>query len=237
MSKTLIILKTGSPYAELKRQQGDFVNWIRQRLGDTDFETVVVDAEAGGALPQPQNGQAVIITGSHAMITERRAWSERCAVWLKEAVQGGMPVLGICYGHQLLAHALGGEVGRNPHGREFGTVEIQRTPAAESDRLFSALPERFEAQVCHTQSVLHLPAGAVVLAESARDGAQAVRYGENVWGVQFHPEFNAAAMRFYLRRFEKRLTDEGQDVRRLLEEVRETPLSGSLIQKFCELVL
>ena len=58
------------------------------------------------------------------MVSEREPWSERAAEWLREVAQRGIPLLGICYGHQLLAHALGGRVGANPQGREIGTVEV-----------------------------------------------------------------------------------------------------------------
>lgn len=236
MTKPLLIIQTGSTYRELRKEQGDFVDWIRARLGEDQENVQVADVTAGEKLPAIRGLKAVIVTGSHAMVTERRAWSERTAEWLVEAVAQGLAVLGICYGHQLLAHALGGKVGKNPNGREFGAVQVELNATAQSDALFSQLPGHFPALVCHTQSVLHLPAGAVPLGQSRRESYQAVRYAEGVWGVQFHPEFSALAMRYYLQRYAYRLSREGQNVQELLEGVRETPESASLIQKFCALV-
>lgn len=80
-----------------------------------------------------------------------------------------MPALGICYGHQLLGHALGGTVGNHPDGGEFGTVEVRLLPEAAADPLFAGLPAVFPAQLFHRQSVLYLPSGAQVLASSQRE--------------------------------------------------------------------
>ena len=83
----------------------------------------------------------VIVTGSGAMVTDRADWSERSADWLRDAAHDGMSLLGICYGHQLLAHALGGEVGDNPAGREIGHGALElHAAAASDDPLFSGLP-------------------------------------------------------------------------------------------------
>jgi GMP synthase (glutamine-hydrolysing) len=72
----------------------------------------------------------------------------------------------------------------------IGTVAIERLPAAADDALLAAAPARFVAHASHQQSVLELPAGAVVLARSAHDPHHAVRYAPRAWGLQFHPEFS-----------------------------------------------
>lgn len=78
-------------------------------------------------------------SGSSAMISHREAWNERTADWLRDAAACATPVLGICYGHQLLAHALGGRVGPNPHRREIGTV-LLRLASEAGDALLALLP-------------------------------------------------------------------------------------------------
>src|SRR5690606_27402387 len=142
-----------------------------------------VDVEGGDALPGRDGFAGVLVTGSAAMVTERLDWSERAAGWLREAAHAGVPVFGICYGHQLLAHALGGEVGDNPNGREMGTVAIDLLPDAASDPLFAGLPASFPAQATHLQSVLRAPEGATVLARSVHDACHAFRWGDTAWGV------------------------------------------------------
>ncbi|MCR6495022.1 glutamine amidotransferase [Thermomonas sp. S9] len=186
MHAPFLILQTGHPTARMRRH-GSFAHWIRVAAGLERDAAVVVDVEHGEALPERAGFAGVIVTGSAAMVTEHRDWSERSAVWLAEAAQAGLPLLGICYGHQLIAHALGGEVGDNPRGREMGTVAVERLPEAAADPLFAGLPARFAAQATHLQSVLRPPAGAVVLARNDHDACHAFRWGSSAWGCSSIP--------------------------------------------------
>jgi GMP synthase (glutamine-hydrolysing) len=167
--RELIILKTGSTLPTLLARKGDFTDWIAAGLDTGSAAVRVVDAENGDALPAYDDVAGVVITGSHAMVTERQPWSEQVAAWLPGLVERGIPTLGICYGHQLLAHALGGEVGNNPNGREFGTIIVELEAAAADDLLLGGLPPSLPVQVCHTQSALTLPAGARRLAHGSRE--------------------------------------------------------------------
>ena len=87
----------------------------------------------GAELPDPRTVAGVIITGAAAMVTEELDWSERTAAWIPAVLEAETPLLGICYGHQLIAHALDGRVAKNLKGREMGTVEVRLTEAAEND--------------------------------------------------------------------------------------------------------
>ncbi|SFR83102.1 GMP synthase (glutamine-hydrolysing) [Marinobacter daqiaonensis] len=231
----LLILKTGSTYPEIRDHFGDFESWFLRELADSR-EAMTVDVSAGEDPGQPADWRGIIVTGSPAMVTDRESWSEKTAAWLRAAVNESVPVLGVCYGHQLLAHGMGGEVGYRPKGRESGTFEVQLTPAGDSDPLFGQLPARFPAHLTHAQSVLTLPEDAVLLACSPGERYQAFRIGQHAWGVQFHPEFNAEIMRAYLGIQAPRLQDEGQDAEALLAAVGETPVAAGLIQRFVEYV-
>jgi GMP synthase (glutamine-hydrolysing) len=153
LNTPFLILETGQPVASMRRH-GTFPHWIRVAAGLERDAAVVAHVEAGDALPPRAGFAGVIVTGSAAMVTDRHDWSERSADWLREAAHGGLPLLGICYGHQLIAHALGGEVGLNPTGREMGTVHLDLHPPAAEDPLFAGLPARIRAQATHLQSVL-----------------------------------------------------------------------------------
>ncbi|GAA0713001.1 glutamine amidotransferase [Dokdonella soli] len=197
--RKFLIVQTGSTLPALRARRGDFPDWFRHGLGLQRRHVDVVRVHAGETLPKPETHVGVIVTGSPAMVSERLSWSEETAAWLRGAVDAGLPVLGVCYGHQLLAHALGGRVDYHPAGREVGTVGIERTPDGAQDALLGIAPAKFLAHASHQQSVLELPPGAVTLARSAHDPHHAIRFAPKVWGLQFHPEFSVEIMRGYLR--------------------------------------
>ncbi len=231
MNAPFLILETGKPVAPMRRH-GDFPHWIRVAAGLPRDAAVVVDVEGGEPLPRREGFAGVIVTGSGAMVTDRLDWSEATAAWLRDAAHAGLPLFGICYGQQLLAHALGGEVGDNPRGREMGTVEIELLPAAADDALFEVLPERFAAQATHLQAVLRTPDGTTVLARSAGDECQAFRWGESAWGVQFHPEFSATHMRGYIQARKVVLQREGLDPQAMLAAVGAAPEARRVMRRF-----
>jgi GMP synthase (glutamine-hydrolysing) len=233
---TLLIVQTGTAIPAVRRQLGDFAQWFRRGLGLSVRQTRVARVDRGAQLPQPRSVSGVVVTGSGAMVTDRLEWSETMARWLRRAVDADIPVLGVCYGHQLLAHALGGRVGYNPHGREMGTVEIARTRAADEDALFDSAPLTFDAQATHLQTVLEPPRDATVLARSLLDGCQAARFAPRAWGLQFHPEFGAREMRAYIRARDGALADEDFDVPTMLRQVRATPQAKSILRRFAGVV-
>lgn len=235
MKKT-IILKLGSTIPRLAAELGDFDQWICSPLEKYRQHMTVVVPPVGEKLPPPEEIAGVVMTGSHAMVTDRRDWSERVASWLPAVVRQGIPVLGICYGHQLLAHALGGDVADNPRGREFGSRRVNLLPAAVGDPLLGGFVPALGANLCHTQSVIRLPREAVRLAWSEQDPHQAFRVGACAWGVQFHPEFGAAATKAYIRESADLLTGEGQDPDDLIRRVVQTPDGAVLLRRFMEIV-
>jgi GMP synthase (glutamine-hydrolysing) len=171
------------------------------------------------------------------MVTEVMPRLGSLTRWLEEAIAAGLPTLGICFGHQLLATLYGGEAGYNPHGLEYGTTTITTTDHARTDPLFSRLPVRFAAHVCHAQSALRLPPDARVLARSALDGYQAFRMGPAVWGVQFHPEFNEHAAAAYCRLRRAALRAQGSDPDALARGCVATPHAARLIGLFADFAL
>jgi GMP synthase (glutamine-hydrolysing) len=166
------------------------------------------------------------------MVTDREAWSERCADWLRRAHAQQIPLLGICYGHQLLAHALGGRVDFHPQGREIGTVRLHCQLQAQDDPLFRGLPAQFLAQMSHLQSVLEAPPGSRALACSAHEAHAALHFGAHSWGLQFHPEFSVLHMRSYIQARADALRREGADPRALRAAVSATPWARRLLRRF-----
>lgn len=233
--KRLLFIKTGYAIKGIPPALLDFEHWTAAAAGLAAEQCHTVTVIDGEQLPDARDYRGVVISGSAAMVSDRHLWSEYTAQWLLDAMQHQVPILGICYGHQLLAHALGGVVDYHPRGREMGTKLIHCAPSARHDELFSCLPSRFLAHTTHMQSVTRLPHGAEVLAWNPFEAHHGVRFAPRVWGVQFHPEFTADAMSHYLQLRGEALLREGFDLARLHAEVSGTAESASLLRRFAAL--
>jgi GMP synthase (glutamine-hydrolysing) len=237
LSRRLLVVKTGSAPPGVRERRGDFEDWIAAGMGHDRSEVAVVNVLEGHPLPEAAEISGVVITGSAAFVSERESWSVRTEEWLVPVVESGVPVLGICYGHQLLAQALGGRVGQNPRGREMGTVRVDLTLAVTvADPLLGQLPHGVDVQVSHVESVLELPEGAVRLGSSAADDHHAFSWGPRAWGVQFHPEFDVDVMRGYVSERAGALRDEGFDPERMEREARDSPHGPAVLRRFGEIV-
>lgn len=230
----LVIVQTGVPPAPVSSRHGTFSCMIRQAAALHSHEVEIVAVHEGALLRPPSSYRAAIITGSPAMVTDRAEWSERTAAWIRQAVDEGLPIYGICYGHQLLAHALGGRVDYHPRGREVGTQTVELLETAGKAALLAGLPTRFPAQLIHQQSVMELPPGATVLARSEHDAHQIVQYDDHVISSQYHPEFCTGIMGTYLAHYGPRLGEEGFDVGALNAQLRPTPEAQQLLLRFVE---
>lgn len=235
--RPLLIVQTGRTHDHIRERLGDFDHWIAAGLRAGGAEVATHDALSDTPPPAPETLAGIVLTGSHAMVSEREPWSEALVPWLQRAVQTATPVLGICYGHQLLAHALGGEVAHHPQGVEIGTVRVQRHAAALTDPLLGKLPDEFDAQATHWQSVRRLPPGAVLLAGNAFEPHHAFRVGPCAWGVQFHPEFSAEALQAYVDGMGPTLAREGRDAAQIRAGLKDTPEAASVLPAFARFVL
>jgi len=232
----LLLIQTGEAPDPIRTQFGGFADWFREAMRLSPAQMRVVRPDAGEALPEPDAIPGAIISGSAAMVTERADWSERTAGWIRDAMDAQTPLFGVCYGHQLMAYALGGTVGWLPAGREIGTQAITRSSRAD-DGWLDKLPASFPAHATHRQTVVTAPPGAGVLARSERDPHQLLRYGAHAFSTQFHPEFNAACMRAYIVARADVLREEELDPEALMAGVRETEASRALLERFAHAAL
>ena len=241
-TQPILLIQTGSAPDDILAPHGDLDHWFQQALGPSAADggsqapnlapVQVVRVFAGEALPAPGRHRVAIITGSWAMVTDRLGWSEATAAWIREAMRIDMPLFGVCYGHQLMAHALGGTVDYHPAGIEIGCLPVERLPAGADDPLAATLPERFPVHLTHMQSVLVPPPGAQVLARSAQDAHQMLRYGPKAVSTQFHPEFTPAITAACITRREAQLRDEGHDPDALLARLSDTAVARGLLRDF-----
>ena len=233
-SGPIVVIKTGRTYPSLARRCGDFEDWTARGLGVEPSSIAIIDVGNGLPLPDPGGIASAVITGSHSMVTDGQSWVEPLAEWLRRLVDEEVPILGVCYGHQLLGHALGARVGFHPDGPEIGTVEVDMLQEGETDPVLGGMPHRFHAHTTHAQSVLTLPDGAVLLARTAHEAHAAFRAGTCAWGVQFHPEYDERIMRHYVREQRETLEALGRDPDRVEAEIRFAD-TGRILRRFAEL--
>lgn len=115
---------------------------------------------------------------------------------LREIADRGKPFFGSCFGHQLLARALGGRVVADHAAAEVGTFDLELTGEGRRDPVFSGMPERFGVHLGHHDRVDRVPPGVAVLAQTTSCPCQAIRVpGKPVYSTQFHCEMSTAHMR------------------------------------------
>jgi len=171
---------------------GVFGEAVRDRGGDLVEWNI-----ATRGLPPQDDYDAVFVFGGamHVDQEERHPWLRLEDDLLRGLLSARVPLMGVCLGAQLVAKSLAAPVGpaANP---EVGWYDVELTPQAEDDPVFSALPKRFEAFQWHRYA-FGLPPGAVPLAQNA-NCLQAYRAGDLAWGIQFHAEVRGDAVAVWI---------------------------------------
>jgi GMP synthase (glutamine-hydrolysing) len=229
-SDCLLVLRAGDALPEVAAVHGEFAAWIERAAGTAwPGRWALHDLRSCDPLPDCLSVAGIVITGSVSSVTERAPWMLRAEAYVREIIAAETPVLGICFGHQLLAQALGGEVRKNPRGREIGTVEVTRS---DDDPLFEGIPEVLLANATHVDSAVLLPPKARVIATTALEENAAVAFGPFARGVQFHPEIDRSVMRGYVEIRRPLLIQEGLDAEAIHAGVAETPDAVELLRNF-----
>lgn len=197
-------------------------------LAEAGVEVQVVRGDAGEALPDRLEHQALVVLGGAYLPDddERAPWLAGTRALMRQALDRGVPTFGICLGGQMLAHVAGGRVEKEYGEPEFGSTVLALRPEAAEDPLFSGLPERMTAIENHVDAIVRLPEGAQWLAGSKRCPYQAFRVGEQAWGVQFHPEVGPERIAQWPRGRLERHGADGEVLRR--EAMRDDPSAARL---------
>lgn len=237
--RKILLLKAGEAAIDLRLGHGDYDRWFQTALASrVEVEVVAVYKQQPRDPPTGYDG--VIMTGSPQSVTEPSNWMRLSADYLLSAARQGVPILGVCFGHQLLGYALGSRVVRNPRGREIGSVSISLTEAGKRDKLFDRVPAEFGVQATHEDIVADIPPGALVLASNENSTIQAMAIGANVRSVQFHPEMDSSIITklIHSRRekleIEAAFDERGTRVRTLLAGIRPTPSGPRILQNFID---
>ena len=194
--KKITIIINGPGIDEVKSIYGQASDWIKKVLSNYDLEIKVVKGYEMETL-DPEEDSAWIITGSAHSVYDNFEWIDYLRMKLIEMSKAKKPVLGICFGHQLIADTFGGVVKLNSKGWELGSCEIKLTQTGVKNGLFLGLPNPLRVYQSHQDVVLSLPKGAVLLGENEM-GIQSFLYKDNFYAVQFHPEFTKIVMEKYL---------------------------------------
>jgi GMP synthase (glutamine-hydrolysing) len=159
----------------------------------------------------------VVVSGSQTSVYEDRDWIHELTEWARRVHRADTPLLGICWGHQFLAQALGGRV-VDMREHELGYRQIRRVG---SDPLFEGISTTFRSFETHQDRVAELPPGATLLARNDT-GIQSFRLG-SAWGVQFHPEYDRETARWVIK--EKELPDGKREA--LLDRITDERVSAA----------
>ena len=168
----ILVLDFGSQYSQL----------IARRIRECSVYSQVVPFCTAAEKIAAEKPAGIILSGGPASVYAEGAPQVDPGVF-----ELGIPVLGICYGMQMLIHTLGGKVAPG-EAREFGRAEM--TVTAENDPLFAGVPREFPVWMSHGDKVVSYPAGTRVLARTANtENAAVVVEGRKLYGIQFHPKW------------------------------------------------
>ena len=183
----------------LQHERVEHPGIFREFLAEDGHTWDAVELDEGEALPELDGYDALWVMGGPMDVWQEEAhtWLVAEKAYIREAVeQRGMPFLGLCLGHQLLAEALGGTVGKAERP-EVGVMDVMLTEAGASGVLFDGLPEVFPALQWHGAEVTALPPGAQVLATSPDCAVQAMKWGTRAYSMQFHMEVEPDTVRVW----------------------------------------
>jgi len=174
------ILQTGRSPDEMRSKHGEYDDLFKRMLGGRGFEFVTYKA-LDGELPKTVNdAEGWLITGSKFGVYEGHDWIAPLEEFLREAFSEGVPIVGVCFGHQILAQALGGKVEKFAGGWSVGATEYA-----------NAHGQKEQIIAWHQDQITELPEGASVIGGNDFCQYGMLAYGEKALTVQPHPEFTA----------------------------------------------
>lgn len=184
------ILKAGTANRLARERRGDFSGMFRGLLDQPGGTWDVIDVEHGQFPDDVADYAGYAITGSRASAYDREPWVLRLLELIREIHGRRIPLLGMCFGHQAVALALGGEVAAHPKGWDVGARILELTPTGQALPLLAQAPRPLAIHKLHADVVTRLPPGAVHLARSAHAEHEAFAMGGTTLCLQGHAEFD-----------------------------------------------
>ena len=183
----IVIVSNGPGLKDVVDEFGHSSEWIPSAITDTTIKYRVLKAYEG-EICDINDYDAFIITGSKYSVYDDFEWISNLKNFINSIISINKPILGICFGHQILATCLGGTVLKNPKGWELGSYNISLTKDGLENPLFNQIENNEVFYESHQDVVTMLPKGAVELAFTEKSN-QSFSYNDMIYGVQFHPEF------------------------------------------------
>lgn len=184
------ILETGEPPEPLKGQFGGYPAMFERLIGPHSprFSFTATAAHKGEPMPAVSEFDGLLITGSPAGVYDGLDWIEPCAELVRQTAKAGKPQVGICFGHQLMADALGGKAEKSDKGWGVGVHEYKITGEAP---WMTPPSNRLACAVSHQDQVTALPPGARVLGGSEFCPMGVLEFAQGpAISFQQHPEFS-----------------------------------------------
>lgn len=182
------ILETGRPPEELKTSYGSYADMFKRLLGaaDNSLEFKVYPVLDNQLPADPNECDAWLVTGSRHGVYENLPWMLKLQDFIRAVWQSEVPMIGICFGHQIIATALGGRVEKSPKGWGVGLQEYQVKQAQP----WMGDQQSITFNAMHQDQVVDLPANAEVIASSEFCEYAGLVYGGKILTFQGHPEFS-----------------------------------------------
>jgi GMP synthase (glutamine-hydrolysing) len=205
----------------------------RVRLDREPEADIDLDAVAGVIVG---GGPGCVSDAPDTKPEQERAVEEAMLRLMPEIVERDLPFLGCCYGIGILAHHLGAPVAKDRWGEAVGTADCRLTADGRHDPLLAGLPERFLAFVGHKEAVQALPEGCAHLVEAPTCPFQMIRWGENVYATQFHPEADSTVFALRIRIYRDAGYFRPEDADRLTAACRavEVSVPELILRRFVE---
>ncbi len=191
--KNVVIVSCGPGLPEIVRQYGHSSDWIPSIINNDNINFIIKEAY-NNDFKIDVNPDAVILTGSKYSVYNNSPWINKLKKFVKKLIDGNNYILGICFGHQILAHCLGAEVKKNSLGWELGSYKIKLSDKGLENKLFKGFSSEEIVYESHQDTVLNLPPEVDILAYTEKSN-QSFSYNDKIYGVQFHPEFSKEVTR------------------------------------------
>jgi len=220
----LLIISAGPGLDEIRDIYGHAIDWISSCIDEQSLEISVNHTYKNEDFDHSKY-DAWIITGSASSVLDNDNWISHLKNKIKYAYRASIPLLGICFGHQIINEALGGKVDNNIKGWELGAYKINLNQKGKNSLLFSDIDFNDYFYFSHEDIVSELPSSAIELA-SNNMGLQSYSINDRIFGVQFHPEFSFEIMKKYVEvRYNKGIIS-------TLNQVYESKTSHKVIANF-----